>query len=183
MALTKGPTSKDPFLRQGDRELHCECIRNSRKARPAFTAFGGEYRLPGRRFSGRSMLRPYGTVGPQNTSGSCRSCGLWMQRVGETSVHRVWWRVQIAWAALQRAQHAAPLRIRGTAERVRANLSRLNFFDATSRRDQRSPRLVASTDCLGSASAGAACCAPTEPCYCGTRTDHVVPLSFVEATK
>src|SRR6202046_4288620 len=73
MALTKGPTSKDPFLRQGDRELHCECIRNSRKARPAFTAFGGEYRLPGQRFSGRSMLRPYGTVLLRNAYGSCRA--------------------------------------------------------------------------------------------------------------
>jgi hypothetical protein len=68
MALTKGPTSKDPFLRQGDRELRCECIRNSRKARPAFTAFGGEYRLPGRRFSGRSMLRPYGIELRQGTT-------------------------------------------------------------------------------------------------------------------
>src|ERR1700735_4007677 len=27
----------------------------------------------------------------------------------------------------------------------------------------------------GGVPAGAACCAPTEPCYCGTRTDHVVP--------
>src|SRR5580704_17905262 len=94
---------------------------------------------------------------------------------GETSVHCVWWRVQIAWAALQRAQHAAPLRNGGTAEHIRV-VSHLCFVDATSRRDQRSPRLVASTDCLGGASAGAACCAPTEPCRCRTRPGCVVPV-------